>query len=87
MELRFEQQVSVNRPAYATECRPFTRALAVSPGTDGSIEISEEQAKETIAVAEHYKMTSWKKLYAIREAELPSVLPGKKRFRSRRSGR
>ena len=30
--------------------------------TDGSIEISEEQAKKTVAVAEHYKMTSWKKL-------------------------
>ncbi|MDF1816229.1 MAG: heavy-metal-associated domain-containing protein [Verrucomicrobiales bacterium] len=30
--------------------------------TDGSIQITEEQAKNTIAVANHYKMTSWRKL-------------------------
>lgn len=30
--------------------------------TDGSIELTEELARKTIAVAEHYKMTSWKKL-------------------------
>lgn len=30
--------------------------------TDGSIEITEEDAKKTVAVAEHYKMTSWKKV-------------------------
>ena len=30
--------------------------------TDGTIDLTEELARKTVAVAEHYKMTSWKKI-------------------------